>query len=489
MGRRLVSVCAIGVLVSSAPSMLQAAELTDVVDALDVENDNPYDFHIEPSFGQRFESGIITRETPCGPDTTPACELPQTGLARELDYRRVINTLDFDVQVGLFRDLEFHVNLPVVISDQRRLRYADGVNRTNSSIFPSDDRVSSGLAQTQGSTPVLFDEYRFFDIPNDGPKRSGLGDMTFGLAWSPFNDARNAFVGNLTVGFDYLAPTGRPARGGNKGVGRGVHEVQFAIATSREFTEAHLDPYFGFRAALPLAAGNGLFESDPNSSLTAPGARFNFTAGTEIIMYENASRGQDFTFDVGMDFGYQLEGRDYSPLFDGFANSSCNGLTPEQAGLSEVPDGNLYDPSTLPTAANGACAWVVQQPGNADLPTGSAAGPSLNTPYSHDGILDVEGFGTVGGHTAFNLQFNDYIQVRLGFGFQYQTPHFLTTADAGRDADNNDIVDLNPEPTVGNEGIVERNPNYNLVLDAVGRRFRLENMLSLNWNIGVAFQF
>jgi hypothetical protein len=65
----------------------------------------------------------------------------------------------------------------------------------------------------------------------------------------------------------------------------------------------------------------------------------------------------------------------------------------------------------------------------------------------------------------------------------------LTTADAGSDADNNDIVDLNPQGTGGDGGVIERNPNYNLVLDAVGRRMRLENALSLNWNVGLAIQF
>lgn len=487
MGRRLGTLCAMGVLVASLPSGLYAAELTDVVDAMDVENNNPYDFHIEPTIGQKFEQGVITREGPCGPNTTPECELPQTGLTRELDYRRVTTNLDFDFQIGLFRDLEFHTTLPIVVSDQRQLSFADGVNQSNSTISPSDERIAAGLNTAFTNDDEFFTEYRFFDVPNDGPKRSGLGDMTFGLAWSPYNDQRNPHAATLTLAFDYVAPTGRPQRAGNNGVGRGVHEIQFAVAASREFEEAHLDPYFGFRFALPLAASNGLFEQNNNSTLTAPGARFMFTSGTEVIMYENAERGQDFTFDIGMDFGYQLEGRDYSPLFDAFANSSCNGITPEEAGLTSIPDGNVYRPESLPSAVNGGCSWVVQQPGNADLNPGQALG--LNTPYSHDGILDVEGFGTVGGHTGFNLQFNQYVKLRLGFGFHYQTPHFLTTADAGRDADNNDIVDLNPQGTGGDGGVIERNPNYNLVLDAVGRRMRLENALSLNWNIGLAFQF
>jgi len=484
MGRWNKSLSTLSMLALSASAPVAAAELTDVVDALDVENNNPYDFHIEPSFQQRVERGNISREFGCDPSTEPACSFPQTTEVRELDYRRIINTFDLDFQIGLFRDLEFHVDLPIVLRDQRTVEFSDGVNQENSSLFPDQDRLDADTAAAIADDESIFDTFRYFDVPNDGPSRSGIGDMTFGFAWSPFNDRRNPQVGNLTFVFDYLGPTGRPARASNRGVGRGVHELQFAINSSRYFEEVHLEPYFGFRVALPFAAGNGLFAEDPNSTTTAPGQRFNFSTGTEVIMYSNVEEGQHYTFDFGLDFGYQFEGRDYTPLFDAFANSFCNGLTPEEAGLDAIPDGNPYRPTQGTDPGNAACAWVISQPGNAEALPGQSV--TLGTPYAHDGILDTEGFATFGGHTGFNLQVNEYVKFRINVGLDYRTPYFITTADAGRDANNNGIVDLNPTP---DEEIVERNPNYNLVLDGSGRRLRIEQAVGVNWSLGAAFQF
>ncbi len=480
--KSLSVVCSLASLV--AASGATAAELTDVVDALDVENNNPYDFHIEPSFQQRIERGNVSREFGCGEDTTPACDFEQTTQVRELDYRRVINTFDIDFQIGLFRDLEFHVDLPIVLNDQRTLEFASDVNQQNSSIYPDDNRIAADTAASVADTDVLFDTFRFFDVPNDGPRRSGIGDMTFGFAWSPFNDRRNPHVGNLTLVVDYVGPTGRPAKANNNGVGRGVHELQFAINASRYYEKLHLDPYFGLRFAAPFAAGNGLFAQDPNSSTIAPGPRFAFTTGTEIMMYEDQQSGQAYTFDFGLDFGYQFEGRDYTPLFDAFAGSSCNGLTPADAGRTAVPDGNPYAPTAGVDPGDAACAWVLFQPNNAQTLPGQAV--NINTPYAHDGILDTEGFATFGGHTGFNLQVNQYLKIRLNMGLEYRTPYLITTADAGRDANNDNEVDLN-----ANSGtdINERNPYYNLVLDASGRRLRIEQALAINWSLGAAFQF
>lgn len=494
MGRRLATTCALFALLASSAPVL-GAELTDVVDAFDDEANNPFDFHIEPGFSQRVERGLITREAGCSPATEPdRCSSPATVFNRELDYRRVINTVDFDFQFGLYRDLEFHFNLPIVTHDQRTLEYADGVNASITTVNPSDERVINDLdPNTSDIYGDFFGTYQYFDVPNDGASRSGVGDVTVGVAWSPYNDRRVPQRANLTFAFDYMAPTGTPARRTNTGVGRGIHELQFGVAASRRF-ESYLDPYFGFRFALPIAAGNGLFESTPNSLRTAPGARFETTSGTEIILYDAPDSDQVYSIDVGFDFGYTLEGREYGPLFDALNGSPCNGLTPAEAGYpASGPDGNAYPPAGTDLAdidpSDAACAWVVQQPGNAEAELNATR---ADTPYIHDGITDIEGFASVGGHVGFNLQFSRYVELRFHTGFSWDTPHFITAADAGRDRDGPDpetgevVVQLDPTPA---DGVVERNPNYNLALDAVGRRFRIENAVNLDWGFKLAFQF
>lgn len=485
MVRRLVSVCAAVACVLPVLGEAHGAELTDVVDAFDYANDNPFDFHLEPTFRQEFERGRITREAGCDPAVDPTrCDEVSTVFNRELDYRRSQTALDLDFQFGLYHDLEFHIGLPIVIHDRRELEYADGVTPQLSSIDPTDERVAADLDSGVGDPfGEYFGTYRYFDVPDDGRKRSGVGDVLIGLAWSPWNDRRNPNAANLTLRFDYVAPTGKPARGTNSGVGRGVHEIRLGIDASRRFVR-FVEPYFGFHFTVPVAASGGLFEANGNTVNTAPGSRFDTTAGVEVIMADNEDRGQVYTFDLGFDFGYVLEGRDYGPMFDALASSPCNGLTPAEAGYGgDGPDGNAYRPDDDIDPNDAACAWVTQQPGNAEFRTDV---PLANSPYGHDGITDIEGHGIIGGHTAFNLQFSPYVKFSIGTFVHYTTPHFLTAADAGRDRDEDNTVQLDPTPE---DGEAERNPNYNLTMDAVGRRFRIENMLNIGWNARLAFQF
>ena len=490
---------AIASCVSAVATNAWAAEVTEVVDAFDTVNDNPFDLHIEPSFRQHRERATIARES--GRDE------PATVFRREMDYQRVRSQLEFDVQLGLARDLEFHVNIPLVISDRRTLEYASGVTEDNSNVDPSDARIaddldpdrnvpdyydgnSNGAGDVAGDARQHFGTYRFFDLPNDGPKRAGLGDLTVGFAWAPWNDERHPHAASLRLGVDYLAPTGDPAAGDNTGVGRGTHELQVSLAASRR-VHPFVDPYFTFAYAQPFAANSGLFaENSLNSDTRAPGGRLDIGTGTEIVLYEDRETSQKYTFDIGFAFGYQLEGRDYTPISDALATSGCNGLSAAAAGFETTSgsgggtDGNAYNPAEDVAPADAACAWVVQQPGNV---VDDSSDIRADWTYAHNGISDVEGHANIGGHTGFNLQASEYVEFRLAVDVRWVNAHMITVADSGRDGDGDDIVELDPAPSDDNS--VERNPFYNLALDAVGRRFRIENEVDITWGLTAAFQF
>lgn len=490
--------CGLGVLCGVAllcgplvPATAFAGERTDVVDAFDA--DDPFDFHLEPAFRQHVERGVIVREAPgviersgCPEGSTdPSCNEAATVFERELDYRRVTSMIDIEMQFGLHRNLEFHAALPIVVSDRRRLEYASGVNADNSSFFPSLDRVAADLDPTRDDPfGDAFGTYRYFDVPDDGVKRSGVGDLRVGLSWAPFDHTRQSHASTLMLRLDYLAPTGTPARGENRAVGRGVHELQFELAASRAFRN-YVEPYFALVFALPVPAARGLFsEPNDNSINRAPGARFDSSAGTEIIMFTDARTGQHYTIALGVDVGYTLQGRDYSPLFDALAGSSCNGQTAGAAGFEDGTDGNAYRPPADLDPEEAACAWVVQQPGNVENDGLANRG---RWSYAHDGITDVEGHGRVGGHFGLHLQFSEYVGFHIETKVLWNAPHFLTFSDAGRDANGNGTVDLDPD-TEGDDPL-ERNPNYNLTYDAVGRRVRIENNVDILWGARFAFQF
>lgn len=475
MSRKLLGILMV-VVVSGVtlPGSSQAADLTRVLTSMDFENDQPFGFDLSPSFRHRIERSAITREGICDP-TSQACPAYYS----EVDARRTLFALDVDLAIGIYRDFQFHLTLPFIISDTTNLEFSDGVTRESSSIDPA--RASSPPRQ-----PTINERfpYRLFEMPGgrlDGPTRSGLGDMSFGLAWTPFNNQRMPHVATMLLGIDYTAPTGKPARGGNTGVGRGVHELAFRIGASRRV--GFLDPYMQFAYALPIRASNGLFRDyGPTQRVASPGMRGDITAGTEFILFSDDESGQHYTFRVGLDFGYTAQGRDYSPLFEGLSTTSCNGTSLQDVGLERYT-GAGYPPSAgLPSTVQNediACAWIVQQTSNAS--DGPDSYNRAGTTFSHDGITDVDGYLRYGLHAGFSLQFAPLARFQLAFRGDTANPHGITGANSGRSTTGG-AVSLDPADN-------ERNPYYNPTLDYIGNRFRQESVFNFEWMARFSLQF
>lgn len=500
---------AAGLMCLSAVSEADAADVTDVVDAAD-EGD-PFDLHIEPRFRQVIKRSVIRREYPCKPDASVAdteafprldsrCDENSVVFRKEMEAERTINTLDVDVQFGLFRDLEFHLTFPVVFNDQRILRYADFdggtgqevVNETNSSVDPSDERIVQDIQRNvpnQGAaanlTQSFFSTHRYFNLVggNRGPERRGFGDMTLGLAWNPFNDERDDTKSTLKLAFDYQMPTGEIARPGNTGVGRGVHELRWTLASSRRFR--YVEPYFSLTYALPLAAEQSLFQKEgPGQTLISPGQRFEVLFGSEFIPYEDTNLGRKFVIDIGLTYSYQAEGRDYNPMFDALGSSQCNGLTPDQ--VRDAIEA-VRNPNTSPDRATinrAACRWILDEPGNAlGAPVYDPNDNAFrDVPYSHDGLLDHEAYATFGARLRFDFQPSPYVSFGATVGIAHEQEHFISTARTGVDsADDNDTVKFD-DPN-------ERNPRHNPNLDSVGSRFRVEETTIFNWTVDLGIMF
>ena len=483
--RWIVPVLAVGLSISVLQPTADAAEITDVVDAFDEAD--VFDFHLEPRFEQHIQRGTVIREAPCTPDPNGPPEAFQNAekcpdeatviFTRELDYERIVSALDVDFQFGIWQDLEFHFTLPIIISDTRALKFAAGdgprnVSQANSSVDPTDELITDDL-----DNGGLFSTYRFFSIGNElvGPDRSGLGDLIFGFAWSPFNQERSPHLATLRLAFDYLAPTADPAMRTNSSVGRGVHEFIFNISASRRY--AIVEPYFGVTYILPRPSADSLFQHHGGGQTTVgPGQRAEITGGAELILFESVPREQLFTFDIGFTFGFTAEGRDYSPISDALSGSACNGITPGEAGYTL--DGSPFEPPSNTPINDAACGWIVQEPANRYPNPGA---DESEQQYYHDGITSVESYGTMGAHFGLNFQISPYVEIRVATDIETETEHFLTAARTGRDRDGDDEVDFN-NPN-------ERSPVYNPTLDGVGRRLRVESVFNVDWNAVIAFQF
>lgn len=513
------SVTTVGALVASvslfsSPSF--AAEITDVVDAFDTKLDasgqkveDPFDIHIEPQFKRTLKRAKITREAPCNPSATDnasaagqpnsrltyprlvdasRCSEPSTVFNKEMRAYEVTNELDVLVQIGLFRDVELHLELPFILGQVQGVKYAgdggdptaDSVDDSNSSVDPSDERIISDI-QRNGDQ---FSTFRLFNLdsdPTESESRAGFGDMVVGMAWSPFNDERDDTKANLKLAFDYKIPSGGVAKPGNGKVGRGMHELTWSIASSKRFK--YMEPYFQVAYTLPIAANNSMFKDiGVGQTLVEPGQRAEIIFGSEFVPYEDIARGNRFNIDVGLKFGYTAEGRDYSLLSDALSGSECNGLTPSQVAdaIAAVQAGSL-SPDVVNTAS---CRWILDEPGNGDGQqvydlSDDAAG---NVGFYHNGLTDYEAFATFGAYLGFYLQAANYVQFRGKVGLDHEQAHFITAARTGKDSnDENDTVKFD-DPG-------ERNPYFNPVLDAVGNRFRVEETTIFTWSITMALQF
>jgi len=508
-------------------SSVQAAEITDVIDAADEDVydgkivEDLFDFHIEPTFKQTYEQAKITREANCtgGADR---CQNEDTILInKELRYQRVVNELDLEFELSIYKDLEFHVLLPIIFSDTTSLKYAKNagkacefdidpynpkcVDETNSTVDPSDNRIVADAGDGND-----FTTYRYFDVPDendkwlDGPGRGGLGDLTFGIDWSPFNDqrdqlhedpwCRNNGRSTLTLGFDYTAPTAAVMKADpkNENVGRGVHELGLHVATSRRFN--YVDPYMQFSFALPIPTDSIFKDYGGGQERVGPGPSGDLTFGIEIVPWEqaNADFQQKFIIDLRGHFTYVGEGRDFGPFFDALGSSACQSKT-----LAEVQPGG----------ASPECGWLAEKWSNAGFENLRAidqysASYDPNHTLKDDGLTSYEGYGRFGASLGFNIQPIQYVQIRAGLGLDHNQEHFLTFGKAGTDVRGRvEIEPGNPsagtrpddsapkDGTVSFDDIKERNPVYNPTYDSVGSRFRIEEWTVFTWNVGLAFQF
>jgi hypothetical protein len=91
-------------------------------------------------------------------------------------------------------------------------------------------------------------------------------------------------------------------------------------------------------------------------------------------------------------------------------------------------------------------------------------------------------FVRVGGEAGVSFSAFHIVSLDVRGILNYDTEHFLTIEDFGKDLDDaNDEIDLdNP---------AERNPYYNPALDTVGRRLRIEDSVLLGFQarLGITF--
>lgn len=417
----------------TAPATVQAAEVTDVLDAFD--KDNPYDLSLRLRFGQDSRSAFIAREVRClkddlvGSKTCPGGSA--TLLARELAYKSTKRTLFVDARIGVFHDVELYATVPVVLSYSWGHTFASGVDRTNSTIHPVAD-----------SNAIMASDYT-------SSNRGGLGDVSFGLKFSPYNYYRDTAHPTWTLGLEYTAPTGTAMAIDNTGVGLGLHEIHTFFTISRRTLKV-LEPWFNMHARLRVPSDSGLFiDKGPTQRNISPGTLVGTSFGTEIIPWEDLKQDARVELEFGFQIDYTFRGREYSEVWEALAS----------------PDN--------PCSAEDGCYNTLHYKSDIDKSTGQHT--------KTDGVTDVEQYGTFTGWASLHYQPIKHFQVSAKAQYAVQSPHFISFGDYGVDLDNKGGVQQANTATPPQN---EYSPTFLPSLDAPGTRLRVQDVAT--WTIMIA---
>ena len=478
-------VAALGVLASGEA---MAADVTDVLDAADEvylgteKVSDPFDISLTAKFLQQYEWSKLKREA-----------VDETGvqhLYNELEYKRIVNRVDLDLEIGMWHDLSFRTHIPIIASDQRSYKFDTSADDRADQVDVNNSWFSTTHATTGFVNP---NPYHFFDLLDGetlkGTKRSGIGDISFGVAWSPYNTERhfiperpwerNTGRSTITLGFDYVAPTGKFHQIDNSGVGSGAHEVIFSVAASHRFP--FVDPYIRLQYGIPVGIEDNYKDFSSNQKRTDPGQWGRIDVGLEFVPYESIEL--DFQRFVKIDlrgyFKYQGEGRAYSELADAFGQGDCY--------KTAMANGQVTDPK---------CAWVAGKWSNAGSGNIHAMADGTYTgELKEDGIFDYEGFATVGGALNVTIQPVQYVAIVAGVAADYAQNHFITFTNAGKDHGTYDEATNSLKPGSGKDGIVtdtlydERNPAFSTALDRPGQRIKRTESFNLEWFVGVRVMY
>ena len=188
--------------------------------------------------------------------------------------------------------------------------------------------------------------------------------------------------------------------------------------------------------------------------------------GLNVIPWELRDQYQRVNFDFRFTGTYVSEGRDYSELFDALGSSDAPSLrTPNFSEYQRNPD---FDPANP----------------DPDVPP-SVANPNSQKVY-FTGLTDVQQHAMLAFSGSFTWQAGEFVKFNVGGGYTLVQPHFITFDQACNPDFSNDLSKSGPCRTGSAQSGQFRatgipNPNYRAVINAPGRRFRVDD--SNTWDV------
>lgn len=194
---RLRALSAVTLLALALPAA--AAEATRVASSGDEENPFDLDFSIRAEYVQ--DRALITREYTYEPST--GAPLATVEERPEFRYTRRTFALLPRLAVGVWRDLEFHVEVPIILSSNTSWHYAyfQGESQTGATSATGQNGIDAN-GDACGTPPCPI-------FPGSGTvyHGAGFGDLKLGFAWGILSDARDDTKPFWLVGIDFTFPT------------------------------------------------------------------------------------------------------------------------------------------------------------------------------------------------------------------------------------------------------------------------------------------
>ncbi len=451
--RRAWAVLLVAVAAAAAvPQPAWAADVTDVASAFD--EGNPFDFRFRVRYDHTEKRAQIKRELEGLSPTQSAI-----AVLRDLAYTQTQDSLSLRAEVGLFQDLMFHAELPIILGEQESYyfdqsagsacRFAPDpmpncVNAANSTT------VRDGIAEAPMMGTLLF----------QGAKRGASGGsgldafdtFNFGLTWAPVSQRRDdtkptwilAIEPQISIGNIMAYDRARP--NANHAVSEGIHRLYARTAISHRWR--WIEPYMSFWYMYPIARGDSLFKDyGPSQSLKNPQQEGGTTFGAELVPFERPKDGHKIFVDVRGLLDGHFAGKGYSEAWELFASAP-----PLACDLAQA-------------AYNPAC--------NPSLTTNSYQGQ----PFT--GITTIDNYASLGVDIALGVQVGQHARFRTAFAYLHDEAHFITGEDIGVPSTASGRV-MSPN---------EFNPAYRATIDQVGRRYKVDNVDTYNFSIWGQIQF
>ncbi len=471
------------VAIAGVSQTAHAAEVTRVATAL--EEGNQFDIHFGVAYDFNFKRAAILREWNRGAGDT------SNRLVKDLLYRQQRHTVTPTMEIGVWHDLAIYLTLPVVLSDIRDYSFdqrpddcvfgespqSNCVNKANSTTIRDGIIPNSGFDSTNSADPFGQFTGDSTELIFRGPVRRGLDQLHVGLKYGILSQRTRSHMPNWLIGAEGRFAVGRPMTfsrditlndpAGNSRVGRKIHELGVWTALSRRYR--FLDPYFTAYWRQSIRASGSRFSDFSNfgsQGEVAPQSTAGMTFGTEIVPWERKAKSLKVSLYLSGSAILHYGGRGYSEIWELLADS------PALIGANDPTQGDQCDRGQ-------ALTFAADNPGN---PGYLAAGGSSCGKF--EGITDLQDYGTFGFDGGLNLHLGKYARINFGMKMATDTRHFVTFTNRG-DAG----ATTGGDPDRVDQGTAEVNPQRRDIVDNVGRRYVVDDIIDVHGYLRVLMTF